>query len=347
MALRGTVISGTHNVFTIECSDGIVRLCAIKGKVLRHGEEVLHNALAPGDEVEVMPQSDAASGGGQGLITALVPRRNGFFRWNDKTGKRQVLAANVDAVLLVTTIANPPFRPRFIDRALVQCDSDGLMPWIVCNKCDLDDGGDDSFNKRVRAWQAAGVRVFRVSALDGTGAAELQSAIAEAGRTFTGDAVNGCASNITGGKGNAAGDGGESLCALHIPTAVLAGQSGVGKSSLVNALCNKAHRATGSLCTKYDRGSHTTAMGCLIKAEIGGSAIRIIDTPGVRRFTLHGVAQGELAMHFLEMLPFVGKCRYGMSCTHTVEDGCAIRDAVAQGKISYERYDSYLKIRGE
>lgn len=319
MALFGTVISGAHNIFTVECEDGTLRQCAIKGKVLKTAAsqapqgtsaQMLHNALAPGDIVCVEDT----------LITSLVPRHNCFSRWNDKSLKRQVLAANVDVVLLVTTPASPPFRPRFIDRALVQCDADGLTAWAVCNKCDLDSGENTDLARRLGAWQAAGIRVFRVSAADGTGVAKLQDAISTLGDANKKDVP---------------------------PVAVLVGQSGVGKSSLVNALCNDDGRRTGGLCAKYDRGAHTTAMGELVKAGGGGTAIRLIDTPGVRRFALHDVAAEDLALHFAEMAAFVGKCRYGMSCTHTVEEGCAIRQAVEAGRVSAERYDSYLRVREE
>lgn len=314
MTERATVISGNHNVFTVAIGDFAncsLRQCTIKGKVL--GQKDLHNALAPGDEVEIEGN----------LIVQAIPRRNGFYRWNGKSSKRQLIASNVDAVLLVTTPANPPFRPRFIDRALVQCDADGLTPWIVCNKCDLEMG--DDFRRYVRIWETLGVRVFFVSAITGSGIEELKDAILSL-------------------RGSA------SLSASHSimpPVAVLIGQSGVGKSSVVNALGANKERETGALCTKYDRGAHTTAMGCMVQAGEGAAAIRMIDTPGVRQFALHNVEEAELAMHFAEMSPLVGKCRYGMSCTHTVEPGCAIIQAVAEGNITQERYDSYIRMREE
>lgn len=307
--MLATVISGNHNVFTVECADGTRCQCSIKGKVLR--ADAMHNALAPGDEVE-------AEGT---LIVSALPRKSGFYRWNEKSAKRQLLAANVDAVLLVTTPASPPFRPRFIDRALVQCDCDGLVPWIVCNKCDLIEASDEAFVRRVTEWEALGVRVLHLSSQSGEGVKELKAAISS---------LKLCSAPLHG----------------RLPTVVLAGQSGVGKSSIVNALAQNTARRTGELCMKYDRGAHTTAMGCMVRIGQGEGAIQVIDTPGVRQFALHGVDGASLALHFAEMANLVGTCRYGMSCTHTVEEGCAIRQAVEQGKISGERYDSYIRLRG-
>ena len=131
--MNGTVLAGTNNVFEIECDDGVIRNCSIKGKVLKSDKEY-YNPLAPGDvvEIEVDEMSDE-----KGQILSLVPRKNEFVRWNVKGRCPQLLAANVDYMILVTTPDEPPFRPRFIDRELAQAEMLGLTPVVVCNKYDL------------------------------------------------------------------------------------------------------------------------------------------------------------------------------------------------------------------
>ena len=133
--MQGTVLAGTNNVFEVECDDGVIRSCSIKGKVLK-SEKEYYNPLAPGDIVEIEADSIDED---KGQITALVPRKNEFVRWNVKGRCPQLLAANVDYMILVTTPCEPPFRPRFIDRELAQAEMLGLTPVIVCNKYDLAD----------------------------------------------------------------------------------------------------------------------------------------------------------------------------------------------------------------
>ena len=133
------------------------------------------------------------------------------------------------------------------------------------------------------------------------------------------------------------------------------GQSGVGKSSLINVLDNTCVLRTGSLSQKYGRGTHTTTKGVLMHIQldealmggIHGSTANIIDTPGVRRFVLHDITADNLALYFKEFVPYLGKCTFGMSCSHISEKGCAIKEAVESGKISKERYDSWNRIAEE
>lgn len=303
--MRATVIEGTNNIFTVECENGEILSCGIKGKTLKTDGR-FYNALAPGDEVEV--KADPLSRG-KGQIVSLAPRGLSFARWNVKKRCPQILAANIDGVLLVTTPREPPFRPRFMDRALAQCENDSIRAVIVCNKIDL--GMDANFSARVSEWKAAGYETAPVSAKTGEGIEALARIIE--GKKFA-----------------------------------LVGQSGVGKSSVINALDSRANRAEGALCLKYDRGAHTTSKGALLRLSlVGGREARVVDTPGVRRFVLRGIAAEDLALRFREFKPFVGSCAFGMSCSHTSEKGCAIIRAVSDGKISAARYESFLRIRDE
>ena len=310
--MQGTVLAGSNNFFEVECDDGITRSCSIKGKVLKSDTEY-YNPLAPGDIVEIEADSIDEE---KGQVVSLVPRKNEFVRWNVKGRCPQLLAANVDYMILVTTPAEPPFRPRFIDWELAQAEMLGLTPVIVCNKYDLI-GTDDTIDvdKYLSIWEQLGYKVMRISAKTGEGVAEFAELLED-----------------------------------HL--SALVGQSGVGKSSLVNVLDDTCVLKTGSLSKKYGRGSHTTTKGTLnrirlnvsLTGGIKGRVASIIDTPGIRRFMLHGIEAEDLALYFKEFKPFLGQCTFGMSCSHTHENGCRIRQAVEDGEITAERYDSWLRI---
>ena len=312
--MRGIIISGTNNTFEVDCEDGIVRRCSIKGKKLKT-EGGFYNPLCPGDTVEL--EADELNEE-SGRITRLVPRKNGFMRWNVKGRSPQLLAANIDLLLCVTTPDEPPFRPRFIDRALAQAEEAGIEAVIICNKRDLPSAADMDLEARLSGWEELGYRIIKVSAHSGEGLAELAELIED-------------------------------------KRCVLIGQSGVGKSSLINALDSSYALKTGELSEKYGRGTHTTVKGVLLKLCIKSSLTggrqnvftSLIDTPGVRRFVLHGIEPADLALYFREMKPLVGSCTFGMSCTHKSEAGCKILEAVHAGIVSEERYESWLRIQEE
>jgi ribosome biogenesis GTPase len=282
--------------------DGTVRRCTLKGKKLRGADGSwagFYNPLAPGDMVEL------DDGGDQ--IAALEPRQNAFTRWNEKGRAPQVLAANVDLAVMVTTPDEPPFRPRFIDRALVQAAWCRIAPLIVVNKADLP--VDDEMESRLAVWVKLGYRVLRVSAKSGAGVAKL-------------------AENLAG------------------KTSVFVGQSGVGKSSLINALGAQGQRV-GAISEKWGRGSHTTTQGILLRLSTSVAHFCVIDTPGVRRFVLHGPTGRDVVHYFPEMAPLALKCQFGASCTHTVENGCAILAALKKGTVHPDRYESLMRMVNE
>ncbi len=317
--MNGIVIDGTNNTFTVECDDEIIRSCSIKGKVIKTDKE-FYNPLAPGDKVviEIDSMNDE-----KGQIISLLPRKNTFVRWNTKGRCPQLLASNVDYLILVTTPDEPPFRPRFTDRALAQAEHQGIEPIIVCNKYDLaeamqTDGRIQQFEqieKRLSIWESLGYKVLRMSAKTGEGMTQFAHLLEN------------------------------KLCAF-------VGQSGVGKSSLINVMDNSCVLRTGSLSKKYGRGNHTTTKGSLIHLTLNeslmdgikGCKANIIDTPGIRLFVLDDIEANDLALYFKEFLPFVGKCNFGMSCSHITEPGCRIKEAVANGEITEERYDSWQRI---
>jgi ribosome biogenesis GTPase len=260
---------------------------------------------------------------GTGLILGLEERRNVFTRSNQKglgagrSAASQLLAANVDMVICVTSPASPPFRPRFLDRALIQADAAGIRPVIVCNKIDLL-GDDPDVEERLEDFRRIGYPVLRLSAKTGEGVDALRSLI----------------------------DGSFS---------VLVGQSGVGKSSLVNALLPEPRIRVGAINEKYDRGNHTTTMSDLVELPPRGGTGNgyegpetfLIDTPGVRRFVPDGIGAEDLILYMREFAPLAGTCTYGLSCSHRIEPGCKIMEAVHAGVIHEDRYESFLRVRDE
>ncbi len=320
--MKGVVIAGTNNLFTVECEDEIIRNCTIKGKVLKSDKQ-FYNPIAPGDNVEIEPDPINDE---KGQVISLVPRKNTFLRWNVKGRCPQLLASNLDYLILVTTPDEPPFRPRFTDRALAQAEHQGITPVIVCNKYDLaekmqQDGRDEEFSeidRRLSIWEDLGYKVLRISAKTGEGMTEFAELLED-----------------------------------HLSAFV--GQSGVGKSSLINVLDDTCVLKTGSLSKKYGRGNHTTTKGTLIHLTLNetltegvkGRKANIIDTPGIRRFVLDDIEADDLALYFREFEPHVGKCKFGLNCKHDTEPDCAIRKAVENGEITEERFDSWMRISDE
>ncbi len=309
--MKGLITGGCNNSFYVECDDNVTRFCSIKGKKLELKREY-YNPLAPGDYVIVEPDKKTET---QGQILSLVPRKNEYIRWNVKGRQPQLLAANIDYIICFTTPDEPPFRPRFVDRILAEAEKAGIEPVIVFNKNDLQEASNPEIEKRLLIWEKIGYKIFRISAKTGEGLPEFAAFIED-------------------------------------KLSVLTGQSGVGKSSLINVLDSSCVLKTGSLSEKYGRGTHTTTRGTLIHLKINeallggriGVTASIIDTPGVRRFVLDDIDADDLALYFREMKPLLGQCNYGMSCTHTHENGCRILEALETGEISQERYESWQRI---
>jgi ribosome biogenesis GTPase len=297
--MRGIVASGTNNLFSVLCEDGDRRLCAIKGKRVKDRTGV-YNAIAPGDQVELMPQ-----GQGRGMIASLSPRRNVFGRYNEKGRADQAIAANVDLVVCVASPALPPFRPRFVDRVAILAEAARVPLLVALNKCDL--GLDELTEARLALYEELGYSAILLSALSGLNLGAL-------------------------------------LEALRGRTSVLIGQSGVGKSSILNAIAPGLERRVGQISEKYARGRHTTTMAELL--DLGGTT-RVIDTPGVRRLALRGIDPAELDAYFPELRALAPVCEFGLSCTHTDESGCRITRAVEEGEVLADRYESYLRVRWE
>ncbi|GHV85330.1 putative ribosome biogenesis GTPase RsgA [Spirochaetia bacterium] len=333
--MKGLVLRGSRNVFTVLAEEDAapdllrgkspdkmpVLECRLKGKVLK-GAESYYNPLAPGDRV-TMEEDPLCPGTAQ--ITAVEDRSTILTRFNQKGQKSQILAANIDLLFCVTSPASPPFRPRFLDRLLVQAEAAGIPPVILCNKSDLLESAEaeTGTEERFADYERIGYRVLRLSAKTGQGLDQLRSLMA--------------------GKSSA-----------------LLGQSGVGKSSLINALDTSLAMRTGTMNEKYDRGNHTTTLSVMLElpglGAVDPAAVNppvhsartyVIDTPGIRRMVPDGVKPEELIYYMKEFAELAGRCTYGHSCSHRTEQGCKILEAAAAGLIHKDRYESFLRIGDE
>ena len=296
--MTGTVHWGVNNIFTVQPDEGSAVECRLKGKVLKDVEDV-YNPLSPGDRVEI--ELDAGHEG-KAMILSRLPRTNAYSRWNKKRRSPQTLAANLDLLVLVTSPDSPPFRPRFLDRALLMAQREDLATLILVNKCDqkLSEDVED----RLANYQDLDWDVHLCSVLTGEGIAELK----------------------------------EHLAGL---TCALVGQSGVGKSSLLNVLHAGSAQKVGDLNAKYNRGNHTTNFSLFLPWDdgIGG----VIDTPGVRELEVFGIEAAQLALHYPDFRPYLGLCSFAL-CTHLQEPGCAVLQALEAGDIHLDRWDNYQKL---
>jgi ribosome biogenesis GTPase len=290
----GQVLYGINNIYTVEV-DGRQLQCRIKGKILKT-ERNVYNPIAVGDFVRLQPDPHSEE---VGWIVERRPRTSSLVRWNKKRNAIQVLAANAEVLVCVSSTQSPPFRPRFIDRLLVSANL--LEPLIVINKSDLSLSAEAK--DRIRDYKRIGYPVIMTSAYTGRGVSELRRSIRK-------------------------------------KVSVFFGQSGVGKSTLLNRMFPGLDLAVGDISRKYDRGSHTTSFASLIRTA---EDFPIIDTPGIRELEIAGVEARDLAFYFPEFVPIAEQCSYP-SCRHVNEPECAVRQAVDRGLIHPDRYESYLRI---
>ncbi len=243
---------------------------------------------------------------GTGMITSLCPRKSLFWRYNEKGKAIQAIAANMDVLVCVTSAGLPPFRPRFIDRVSLEPSSEGLPFVIVLNKIDL--GVDEDIAARMADYRRIGFETLELSIKTGQGVAALRERIS--------------------GK-----------------TSAFVGQSGVGKSSMLNTLEAGLGLRVGDVCEKYERGRHTTVAAIL--SVLSDGKTRVIDTPGFRRLAVRGIDPVTLGACFPEIRKSSVACALGARCTHSVEPGCAVMADTESGRIHEDRYESYLRILAE
>ncbi len=240
---------------------------------------------------------------GSWTIEHVEPRASELARRSPGGGRgARVIVANVDQVVVVLAAARPEPHLRMLDRFLVLCEANYLPAVIVVNKLDLVSA--EELAARFAPYAAAGYPLLFTSVLTGIGVEHVRAL-------------------------------------LHGRTSVLTGPSGVGKSSLLNALEPGLALRTGAVSEAVAKGQHTTVAAELVPLAGGGY---VADTPGLRELGLWAVPLEELDTFFPEFEPFLRSCRFTSSCTHTHEPDCAVRDAVADGRIAAVRYDSYCAL---
>jgi ribosome biogenesis GTPase len=242
---------------------------------------------------------------GRAVVSGIEPRRNAFSRRGvGKHPEEQVVAANLDQVVVVASIVEPEFRAGLVDRMLCQAEHAGIPGRLAINKCDL--AAEAEVRALVDAYARAGYPAHRLSARTGEGVEALKHACR--GRR-----------------------------------SLFAGHSGVGKSTLLNALAPGIDLLAGRVNPVTGKGRHTTSAAWLITPEPG---LELIDTPGIRAFGLWGIGPRDLEQSWPEFRLRLGQCRFA-DCRHESEPGCAIQAAAEAGEVSPRRWDSFRKLRAE
>ncbi len=315
--MRGLVIKSTGSSYIVRLDDGTSVECHIKGNFRIRGIRTT-NPVAVGDYVVVESQKSKVESSEAGFwITEVEPRRNYIIRRSTNLSKEShILAANIDQVALIVTVNHPVTSTTFIDRFLATCEAYRVRALLIFNKIDLlSDTEQEQLAELRSLYESIGYETFEMSAIS------LQPS--------------------------------EILPLLAGKTTLLSGNSGVGKSTLLNALFGKEITRTGKISDAHDKGMHTTTfseMYELVESQNGTEPVEskgwIIDTPGIKGFGSVDMSKEEVSHYFREIFRISRDCRFG-NCTHTSEPGCAVIEAVEHGEIAMSRYESYLSLLGD
>lgn len=306
--MHGTVIRNTGMHYIVRTDDGTLTDCRVKGNFRIKGIRTT-NPVAVGDRVEITRGSE----GEASWITKIEPRRNYIIRRASNLSKEShIIGANIDLAVLVVTLFHPTTSTNFIDRFLATAEAYAVDAAIVINKTDLLTDSDDLeyLEAITYLYSSIGYPVVHVSATTGTGIDAL--------RTL-----------------------------LHGKTSLFSGNSGVGKTTIINDLIPGLNLRTGEISRIHDTGMHTTTFSELFTLPPLGpddtAPGQIIDTPGIRGFGTIDFDRYETAHYFRDIFEVSKDCRFN-NCTHTHEPGCAVREAVDDNRIAQSRYTSYLSI---
>ena len=298
--MHGLVIKNTGSWYVVKTDDGKEINCKIKGNFRLKWIRTT-NPVAVGDTVIILPNND-----GSAFITKIDERKNYIIRRSSNLSKEaHIIAANVDQALLIVTLAHPVTSTTFVDRFLATAEAYRIPATIIVNKIDL--LCDEEDKEYLEAWcylyRSIGYNVIEVSAATGEGIDKLKESLED---------------KIT----------------------LLSGNSGVGKSTIINQIIPGLNLRTAEISSTHDTGMHTTTFSEMFPLPQGGY---LIDTPGVKGFGTIDFDRHEVAHFFPEIFEISQDCRFG-NCTHTHEPGCAVLSAVEEARISQSRYNSYLSI---
>lgn len=298
---KGIVVTTKGRFYFVkrmDCESEEIYKCIISGS-LEVGHP--HNSLVTvGDWCEFVFNTETRAKNDLGRIIKVDARKTFLMRKSIVSNKEDVIASNMDQVLILLAANNPPYNLRMLDKILVACEFGGVEPLICINKMDLADV--EKVQNDLRVYSGLGYKVFFISALNRQGLEDINEIISNKVTLFI-------------------------------------GVSGVGKSTLVNTLVGKELQKVGKLAKNF-RGRHTTTSCFYINLD---DKTVIIDSPGFREFDLFGITRNDLPFYFPEFNTYYQKCKF-QPCSHTHEPSCAVKNALKRGKISYERYLSYLSI---
>jgi ribosome biogenesis GTPase len=298
--MRGLVIRNTGSSYLVRTDDGRDQECRIKGTFRIKGIKST-NPVAVGDYVEFAPARD----GEPAYITNIEERRNYIIRRSSNLSKQShILACNLDQCLLVVTVNHPVTSTVFIDRFLASAWAYRVPVVLVFNKADLLSDEDRTTADELTAlYRSIGYECVECDALHGAGVDDVRALLKD-------------------------------------KVSLISGNSGVGKSTLVNRILPELNQRTSEISEKHDTGMHTTTFSEMFPLPEGGW---IIDTPGIKGFGTFDMEHEEISHYFPEIFKHSADCRYG-NCTHTCEPDCAVKRAVETGAIYLSRYTSYLSM---
>jgi len=301
---QGVVIKSTGSWYMVRMADGRIWECRIAGK-FRQEDKKITNPIAVGDHVNILPEESGESA----LIKEILPRENYVLRQSPRRKHElHMLASNIDQAMLITTIVNPQLKPGFIDRFLMMTEPFNIAAIIVFNKADLYADEDfDTYAALEEIYSQIGYQVFLASATQEKGIEPLRELLKE---------------RVT----------------------LVAGQSGVGKSSLVNCLEPSLDLRTQDLSDYSGKGRHTTTFAEMYPLKSGGF---IIDTPGIKTLGFSHLEPYDVAHNFREFFALSVQCKFGGQCLHRNEPGCAVKTALKTEEVSELRYFNYLNILQE
>ena len=302
--MKGLVIKNTGSWYTVLTDDGRQIESKVKGNFRLKGIRST-NPVAVGDRVVITPPTSPGGGReGVSFIVEIEDRRNYIIRKSINLSKQShIIAANVDQAFLIVTVANPQTSTTFIDRFLASAEAYRVPVILVFNKTDLlDDDLRHYQEAMVNLYQTIGYDCRQISAASGSGVEELRP--------------------LLEGK-----------------ITLLSGNSGVGKSTLINRLIPDANLRTGEISDAHNTGQHTTTFSEMIPLGTGW----LIDTPGIKGFGTFDMEPEELTSYFKEIFQFSKDCHFS-NCTHTHEPGCAVLKALEDHYIAESRYQSYLSM---